>query len=271
MDAPKKVLVTGVYGLVGNIVYRRLRASPHLYDVYGLTRRRHHSDRLLSKDALAVPDDRLLVTDVAVFDAVLEAVQGMDVVVHMAADPRGEQDWDTLLPSNVIGAYNIFEASRRASVKRVLFASSVQALLGYMGSEPYKTMMEARFESLDPASVAPIRHDQPPRAGNIYGASKIWGEALAYVYAYTHGLSCLCLRIGWVPPEDRPPRPEARSMWCSHRDIAQFVERCLNAPDDLKFDIFFGISDNTYKMFDIEHTREVLGYKPQDNADNYTF
>lgn len=271
MASVKKVLVTGVYGLVGNIAYRRLVASPHVYEVYGVTRRRGVSARLLPADALLVPDDRLRVADVADFEAMQAALQGMDVVVHMAADPRGEQDWDTLLPSNVIGAYNVFEASRRAGVKRVLFASTVQVVMGYFRDEPYRRMAAAQFEGLAPAAVSPIRHDQPARPVNIYGASKLWGEALAHVYAHTHGLSCLCLRIGWVPSVDRPPEPAARSLWCSHRDIAHFVESCVNAPDDLKFGVFFGISDNTYKMVDIEKARRSVAYAPRDNADNYDF
>jgi uncharacterized protein YbjT (DUF2867 family) len=35
----KKVLITGVYGLIGNAIYRRLMASPEAYEVHGLARR----------------------------------------------------------------------------------------------------------------------------------------------------------------------------------------------------------------------------------------
>ena len=46
MPAPKKVLITGVYGLIGNVVYRKLAESPQTYDVYGIARRQQPSDRL---------------------------------------------------------------------------------------------------------------------------------------------------------------------------------------------------------------------------------
>ena len=36
----KKVLITGVHGLIGNVIYRKLLESPEDYDVYGLSRRR---------------------------------------------------------------------------------------------------------------------------------------------------------------------------------------------------------------------------------------
>ena len=45
------------------------------------------------------------------------------------------------------------------------------------------------------------------------------------------------------------------------------LERCINAPDDLLYDIFFALSDNKWAYRDLEHPREVLGYVPQDSAD----
>ncbi|MFN2229205.1 MAG: hypothetical protein ACK2VA_05515, partial [Anaerolineae bacterium] len=59
------------------------------------------------------------------------------------------------------------------------------------------------------------------------------------------------------------------TVWCSQRDIAQLVERCICAPPDLRFDVFYGISDNRVRFADIEHAREVLGYVPQDRAEDY--
>ena len=47
------------------------------------------------------------------------------------------------------------------------------------------------------------------------------------------------------------------------------VERCIDAPDDLRFDIFYAVSNNRYRWVDIEHAREVVGYVPQDRAEDY--
>ena len=63
------------------------------------------------------------------------------------------------------------------------------------------------------------------------------------------------------------PQWTIRSRPCSQRDIAQIIERCINAPDDLHYDIFYGVSDNKYHYVDIEHARKVLGYVPQDSTE----
>ena len=89
------------------------------------------------------------------------------------------------------------------------------------------------------------------------------------MYSQSHGISCICLRIGWVVAEDRPRNAWAMSQWCSQRDIAQLVERCFAAPESVRFDVFFGVSVNPYPLVDIEHARQVLGYEPQDRAQDY--
>ena len=260
----KKILITGVNGLVGNIVYRKLLESPEAYDVYGLSRRRAASDRIHA--IREVPEDKFHLANLTDFDAIRRAVAGMDVIVHMAADPSGEHGWDSVLQSNIIGAYNVFEASRLAGVKRVIFASSTQVSFGYRDTEPYKALFEARFDDVDPADIPIITHEMPTRPINIYASSKVWGEALAHMYAHRYGMSCIALRIGWVTDEDTVPAPWGKPVYCSRRDIAQIVKACVDAPDSVRFDIFYGMSDNRYRWVDIDHAREVLGYVPQDGA-----
>jgi len=109
-----------------------------------------------------------------------------------------------------------------------------------------------------------MTHLHPPRPTEAYSASKVWGEAMARMYAERHKLSCICIRIGWVNAENRPWQADLAAGWCSHRDIAQLVTRCVDAPDDLRFDIFYGVSDNRYRWVDIDHAHEVVGYAPQD-------
>jgi uronate dehydrogenase len=265
----QKVLITGIYGLIGNVIYRRLLESPERYDVYGLSRRPVASDRI--GEITPLPDDHFFLGDLANLDAVQHAVTGMDVVIHMAADPSGEHGWESLLNSNLVGAYNIFEACRLAGVKRVVYASSVQVSFGYRDAEPYKTLFDARYDDVDPTEIPIITHKDLTRPINLYAASKVWGEGLAHVYAYRHGMSCIVLRIGWVLDEDQVPEAWGEAVWSSKRDIAQIIQQCVAAPDDVHFDVFYGVSDNTYNWLDFEHAREVLGYAPQDGMgrDNY--
>ena len=265
---PKKILITGGYGLIGNVVYGTLNERPDIYDVYVLARRRQRSDRLPVDQLCPIPDHRLHLADLSDFASVQRAVEGMDTVVHMAADAREFTGWDSVHSSNVIGTYHVFEACRLAGVERIVFASTLQVSYGYRTEEPYRLIYQERYADL-PAEIPVVGRESSTRPLNLYAASKVWGEALAHVYAHTYGMSCICLRIGWVLAEDRPPEPEARYEWCSQRDIAQLVERCINAPRDVRFDIFFGISNNQYRWVDIDHARRVVGYEPQDWSEDH--
>ena len=84
----KRVLVTGVYGLIGGEVYLRLLSQPNRYQVYGLSRRRYPSDRSSRNRNLNIPDDRFFLSDMSDMGTMMEAMHGIDIVVHMAADPR---------------------------------------------------------------------------------------------------------------------------------------------------------------------------------------
>lgn len=266
--APKKVLVTGVYGLIGSVVYEHLQRTPDRYEVYGLARRRHASARVPEGHVITVPEDRFILSDLSNLDQVTQALSGMEVVVHMAADPSEEAGWESLLASNIIGAYHVFEGCRRADVKRIIYASTTMVSFGYRTETPYSLIAEGRFDEL-PAEIPIVTHEWPVRPNTLYACTKLWGEALARSYAEAHGLSCICLRIGWVRGEDRPAGPHSGDIWCSQRDIVQLVECCINAPEELRFDIFYGMSDNRWRWVDIEHARQVVGYEPQDRAEDW--
>ena len=263
----KRVLVTGVYGLIAGAVYEKLRAQPDVYDVHGLARRRVNSDRSAHDRKLEIPEDRFHLVDLEDLAGLERAVEGMDVVVQMAADPRPEASWENVLKSNIIGAFNVFEAANTAGVQRVVFASSIMASWGYQLEEPYKAIAERRFEGLSEEEVKPVTHEWPARPTGLYPASKMWGEALARVYVDVHEMSVIVLRIGWVNAEDYPSKLGLAPIWFSQRDVVQLVERAIHAPDDLRFDTFYGVSNNRWRWVDIEHAREVLGYIPQDSSE----
>jgi len=82
-------------------------------------------------------------------------------------------------------------------------------------------------------------------------------------------MSVICLRIGTVNRHNSPMR-DVRHMatWLSHRDLAQLIDRCLSV-EGLHFEIFYGVSGNTWHFWDLAHAARVLGYVPQDNAETY--
>jgi uronate dehydrogenase len=260
-----KVLVTGAYGLIGNLVYAHLAGQPERYDVYGTARRARPSQRAEEMDYHPIPEERLRIADLTDLPAMQRAVDGMDVVVHMAADASG-QGWESVLNNNITGSYHLFEACRLAGVKRVLYASSNQVAFGYYDFQTYQALLsgEASMEDLPP--LQQVDHTQPARPLNLYACSKVFGEGLAHMYARKHDMSCIVLRIGWVLSDDRPPNPMGRSLWLSQRDCIQAVELAINAPDTLRYDVFFVQSDNIHNFVDLQHTKDVLGYAPQDQV-----
>ncbi|MFN0137480.1 MAG: NAD-dependent epimerase/dehydratase family protein [Phycisphaerae bacterium] len=242
------VLVTGLSGLVGSAIRERLAQR------YTLT-------ALNLRD---VPGVRTIQADIADLDAIRPAFVGQDVVVHLAGY-RG-YEWNDLLRTNIVGVYNVFEAAREAGVKRIVYASSGAVIAGWQREEPYKAVVEARSPELAPDTPR-LSHESLPRPTGIYGCTKVWGEALAWDYSQTFALSIICLRIAAVTPEDRPTTSAMAAGWCSQRDLAQIIERCIDAPPTLRFDIFNAVSNSTRGVRDWKHAHEVLGYEPQDWAD----
>jgi nucleoside-diphosphate-sugar epimerase len=248
--ALKKVLITGMSGLIGGAVRRQMEGR---YDLRALNRR-------------DVPGVRCFRADIADLGAIQPAFEGVEAVAHLAAVVSGTAPWEEVLHHNVIGTYNVFEAARRAGVKRIVYASSGATVSGWEREAPYGALGAGRYGEV-PKAWGKLTHETPVRPAGLYGCSKVWGEALARHFSDAYGLSVICLRIGAVNREDRPLSPRHFSVWCSQRDIAQMVERCVEAPEGVRFDIFYAVSDNKWSYRDVEHAREVVGYAPQDSAE----
>lgn len=250
MMATQRVLITGMSGLLGNALQTRLEGR---YDLTALNRR-------------VFPGIRTHQADIADHDSIRPAFQQQETVVHLAGY-RG-YDWNELLRTNIIGLYNVFEASREAGVRRIIFASSGASIAGWQRVDPFKAALEG--SSADPAMPRPmLDHQTLPRPTGIYGCTKVWGEALAWDYSQAFDLSIICLRFGPITPTDRPTTLEMAHAWCSQRDAAQMVERCIEAPATLKFDIFNVISNNKLAIRDISHARKMVGYEPLDSAERF--
>jgi nucleoside-diphosphate-sugar epimerase len=205
--------------------------------------------------------------DIADGVAIQPAFDGVDTVVHLAANAESGVPFEDTLRANVVGTYNVFEAARRAGVRRVVFASSGATVSGYERDEPYRSIVAGRH---DGRSAWPlVTHESPVRPGSPYGVSKVWGEALARQYADAHAMSMLCVRIGRVRAEDRPMSPREFSVFCSQRDVCRMLVLCIEAPETLRFDIFFAQSRNRWSYRDLEHPRAVLGFEPEDAAEDY--
>ena len=265
---PKKILITGVSGLIGGAIWDWLKPHDSRYELYGLARRFEPSARANIEREIDVPADHRYLVDITNFDSVQEAVQGKDVVVHMAANPEGNAPWESVLQNNIVGTYNVFEACKIAKVKRIVYASTIMVSWSYMEDEPYKAIVEGRYQDVPP-NFTIVTKDMPIRPSGFYPSSKVWGEAIARYYSDIHNMSMICLRIGGIRHPDRPTNnPMWNSIWCSQKDMAHMVEKCIEAPTDLKYDIFYVVSNNRWRFVDIEHARTVVGYQPMYSAEN---
>jgi nucleoside-diphosphate-sugar epimerase len=249
--APRSVLVTGMSGLIGGALRR------HLEGKYALS-------ALNRQPVPGVPCHRADIADLA---AIAPAFEGVDTVVHLAARTGSSESFDEILGANVIGTYNVFEAARRAGVSRVIFASSGATVSAWERDAPWSALVSGRYGEAGPFTK--MTHETPTRPAGLYGASKIWGEAIARHYTDRHGLSAICIRIGRVNAEDRPMETRDYAVWCSQRDIVRLIELCIAAPPTLRFDVFFAVSDNRWGYRDLEHARAVLGFEPRDRAEDH--
>ena len=247
---PRKVLIVGAAGEIGTELTRRLpdelvHAHPDArYELVTADR------RPLAPEVARAFDGTFIDLEIADLDRYTEACAGIDTVVHLAGERRPNATWESLLPANVLGAYHAFEAARRAGCRRIVFASSVHAVGGY------------------PPDVR-IRADMAPAPVTLYGATKVWGESLAKVYSEAHGLSCLCLRIGWAGTRDDATKLRFRgapAVYLTYEDAARLFAACIDAPDDVRFGIFHATSDNREPRLDLAETRAVLGYEPRDDG-----
>jgi dTDP-4-dehydrorhamnose reductase len=225
------VTVTGAAGRIGHAIASLLPAH---WDVRGT-------------DLKA--GERVGALDVRDLEACRRAFTGVDAVIHLAAVPDPAASWQLLLPTNVIGAYNVAQAAADRGVRRLVLASSLHSVSG----APDGTQS---------------RSDDQPRPGNLYGATKAWAEALGAWIAATTTTSVVALRIGYfaeLRPDMRTVVAREASAWLSPRDAAELVRAAVEA----EFTGFFvanGISANRYRAADLEATMRQLGYRPVDDA-----
>jgi len=183
--------------------------------------------------------------DLTDYDAVARVVAGMDAILHFGGIST-ENRADLIHEVNLKGTYNLYEAARKAGVKRILFASSNHVI----GFHPRETRLDAGAE---------IRPD------SLYGVSKAYGEALAKYYWLKFGIESLLLRIGSCFPEPKDRRMMA--TWMSDRDMLRLIGTMLTVPR-LGCPVVYGVSDNRESWWD-NGKAAYLGWHPQDSSERF--
>lgn len=239
----KKVLITGSHGLIGSLLTKRLSNTR---DIYGVDMGGDDTAHYVSAD----------IADATLLEEKLQAFDPLECIVHLAANAHVDAPWESLFATNITGTRNIYEYARTHRVQRIVFASTNRVTGGYEGT-PKNLHLDPHPKLIHPSD--PISPDSE------YAVSKVCGEAFARYYATVHNIASLCLRLGSVL-EDNDPRGDARRMrtWLSYNDLVQLIEKSTHA--DVTFGIYYGVSRNDGRFWDIENAQNDLDYTPQDNA-----
>ena len=222
-----KILITGAAGAVGSTLVKGMKDR---HTIRGL-------------DRLPMPDlEDTIEGDVADFDTMLKATEGMEAVIHLTGT---DSEWEAALQSNFIGTYNTLEAARLNGVKRIAYASRA----GVLG--PYPKSIKRTI-------------DMPTKPVGHYTVSKVFGEAMGYSYANRYDMEFVAVRIGNFN-RDRPLPEHPHHL--GHGDAVRVFEQAITHPD-VKFEVVFGVSDSNWPLYDLDHGRLAIGYYPQDHYEH---
>lgn len=212
-----KIAVTGGSGKLGRHVVRRLNDDGH---------------QVLNLDRAGERNPGLAIVDLRNYGQVLDVLLGLDdrhdgfdAVVHLGAIPApGIIPDAATFENNMLSTYNVFQAARRAGIKKVVYASS-------------ETVLGLPFD-VDPPYI-PVDEEYPARPESTYSLVKHLEEQMAVqLTRWDSALSITGLRFSNVmDPEDYERFPQfdadatARkwNLWgyIDGRDGAQAVARAL--------------------------------------------
>lgn len=239
-DARPTVLMTGASGNLGG----KLRAAwSARYELILLDRAGSDDDPEVIPADLATADDEWM-----------DLFDDADVIVHLAANPDEFATWEELQQPNLDALFNVFQATLRAGVGRLVFASSNHVMGGY-----------------EQSGRGPITVDLPPKPDGPYGGTKLVGERLGISLARTFGLTFVALRLGWIQPgENLPatlPHDWARAMWLSNADLVQLFTRAVDAElDEGEIAVVNGMSRNAAMRWSLDEAANRIGFVPSDGA-----
>ena len=260
--AKKSVVLTGAAGYVAGLMLPALRER---YDLVLLDVK---TANRAGEEVAGVQ-----VVDLLDVDSFRRFFEGADAVIHSGF--KGTVDWrhtDYWKESdNVRMCHNVFQVCVEAGVRRAVVMSSNHACDFYE-----RLIWSDRLDFATPEML--------PLSDNYYGWAKSTYEHLGFVFATGKmnggkALENVHIRIG-APREnimDGQSADDLKQMhrelgaYLSARDLSQLVIKSIEAEDirdehGVPFQVFFGISGNTHRFWNIDNARRVVGYAPQDDS-----
>ena len=216
--AGRTVLVTGAEGRIGSATCAHLTALGASVTALSLPR----------EDAAEVAADRVLHGDTRDDDTVREALEGVELVVHLAAIPSPDlADWTTVFSTNVVSTFTVLAHAGERGVRRAVIASSINAYGG-----PYNS------HAVLPAYL-PLDERMPADLDDPYSLSKVTDENTASMASRHWGTAVTALRFPLTAAQDdllqyaaqavADPGDRVREGWSylDVRDAARAVELAL--------------------------------------------
>ena len=253
----KNILVTGSSGLIGTILLKKIKK----YNLFGIDIKENNYENFEKAD----------ISDQSNLQRIIQK-NNIDTVVHLAGNASVSADWESLLKNNFNGTFNVFNACKESSVKKIIFASSNHAVGLFENDSPYKEIVKGEYDkvSIDYNLIQPNCEVRPD---SLYGVSKAYGENLGRFYFENYGINVACLRIGSVINDNNPVVKNSNrffSTWCSHDDISGLIEACIDSKK-IGFEIFYGVSNNKWKIWDISNYKKKLTFYPESNAEDLRY
>lgn len=188
-----KIAITGARGTVGRTAVKVCSAAGHRTVQINRTEQEYDGTAQSEMKTTDVAND---------YNATVEAFKGCDAVIHLAAlpDPVGKPDWK-VHNNNVNSSFNGFHAAGSLGIKRVCYASSVNAVGLAFSNRPL------HFDYF------PIDEDAPQRPTDSYALAKEEAESQARSFVeWFPGMNIACLRIHEVAPL-KSVQKEHRERW----------------------------------------------------------
>ena len=236
MDMPfkrKRVLITGGAGFIGSNLVRRLVEEGAIVKIL---------DNFFTgqKENLYGLNVEIIQGDVENIDDVNKAVEGAEIVFHLAARNiivSTREPYKDFL-TNVLGTFNILQAclEKKSQIEKIVYASSVSIY----GNAKY----------------LPINEDDSKTILNPYAASKLAAESYCSAFFETYGLPVNIVRYSNVyGPYQRPSNPYSGV-------ISKFISWALSGEPILVYGDGEQTRDFTYVDDAVEATLKAASVMP---------
>src|ERR1700733_11915836 len=285
-NAARRIAITGANDNIGRKLIAAFLAVPDIAAIHAIDR---------DVASLAPHDARLFPIRADLRGPVLlDALAGVDAVIHLAAqNPYPDASWEDASASFDMTA-KLVDTCAKASVSRLLFASSNHVMGGYKDT-PVALSDGGLFHR--PAAARWNASQNFKGADRFHGlrGGKTDGRARRGRQAEAGAFSAISLRIGWRQPGENIPQtisaagtpkyglfetdPERehdlrwfRAMWLSNGDLIRCVFASLRAEASAwpsRAIVVNAMSANRPSPWDLSAGRKLIGYEPLDDASRY--